>query len=549
MSTARMSFHQKQLDLRCRVCGRQLDTGSKSHKLVSTVTDALLTFTGVDARRDSPSCHPSRLCSACWKFVERSSTAAAEESLRPLTSFEVAQKWPVCVEDSCELCEQWRSERTPGRPKKRKWGGRPKESERYKNPLQATVGAGELHSGVATRPSSAVDPSPLSHLPPAVAPSSHVSSVAPSDHAPSVAPSSHVSSVAPSSHVSSVAPSSHASSVVPEHPGDLAIADVQSAPVAAQSLPDVQEKDRDLSTSVGEVLQAPVSKPISDTEDRLLGGLLRRLSYQHQSMVGLPIFTGGRKRRVSYLPAATAGSSSASQSTSLRTLQRRQKALHSVEESVSGGSEGARAQRVFNVAHSQEREKLIVDARICYHVPPDESMAMATHLRLSHEQHKKLRQWTKKWNLHLASERRTQAYAVEQMGDVEIGSEMVQVATSMDGGVRELRKAAFAWVKNPITLLQQHLANLHKRDLMTWHKREPEGPSLPEDEIWVKIGGDKGGSSFKMAMQIVNQQRPNSADHTVAFSCLEADDTISNLHVCLDYFKQAIHEMQELQWR
>ena len=73
-----------------------------------------------------------------------------------------------------------------------------------------------------------------------------------------------------------------------------------------------------------------------------------------------------------------------------------------------------------------------------------------------------------------------------------------------------------------------------------------DGPSLPKDELWVKIGGDKGGGSFKMAMQIVNQPQPNSADHTVVFSCLEAGDSVANLHVCLDYFQQHIHEMQDL---
>ena len=62
----------------------------------------------------------------------------------------------------------------------------------------------------------------------------------------------------------------------------------------------------------------------------------------------------------------------------------------------------------------------------------------------------------------------------------------------------------------------------------------------------ARKSGLKSGGSFNVAMQIVNQPKPNSADHTIVFACLEADDTIANLHVFLDYFRQVIHDMQEL---
>ncbi len=34
---------------------------------------------------------------------------------------------------------------------------------------------------------------------------------------------------------------------------------------------------------------------------------------------------------------------------------------------------------------------------------------------------------------------------------------------------------------------------------LTWH----DG-LIPSNEVWLKIGGDKGGSSFKMSIQLVN---------------------------------------------
>ena len=142
---------------------------------------------------------------------------------------------------------------------------------------------------------------------------------------------------------------------------------------------------------------------------------------------------------------------------------------------------------------------------------------------------------------YLSSERQLILHATERMGGVELGSEMVQVATNEEDGAWQWWKAAFAWVKNPITLLLQHLDSLHKRQLLSWHKRGQDGPSLPSHEIGVKIWWQ---------FQYGNaNSKPTEAEFSRPYdclACLEADDTIANLHVFLDYFRQVIHDMQEL---
>lgn len=42
-----------------------------------------------------------------------------------------------------------------------------------------------------------------------------------------------------------------------------------------------------------------------------------------------------------------------------------------------------------------------------------------------------------------------------------------------------------------------------------------------KDENW-KVGGDKGGGSFKMNFQIVNTLTPNAVNNMCFFSCFEA---------------------------
>ena len=79
---------------------------------------------------------------------------------------------------------------------------------------------------------------------------------------------------------------------------------------------------------------------------------------------------------------------------------------------------------------------------------------------------------------------------------------------------------------------------------LTWH----DGV-IPSGEIWVKIGGDKGGNSFKMSFQIVNVKSPNSVSNTCVFTAFQAPDTLTNLHVALDRYKEQLDDLQMSLWR
>ena len=63
----------------------------------------------------------------------------------------------------------------------------------------------------------------------------------------------------------------------------------------------------------------------------------------------------------------------------------------------------------------------------------------------------------------------------------------------------------------------------------------------------MKFGGDKGHGSFKFNMQLCNTDRPNSQKSTVLVSMCMAGDSSTNLHVCLDMYKEQISELQGMQ--
>ena len=78
---------------------------------------------------------------------------------------------------------------------------------------------------------------------------------------------------------------------------------------------------------------------------------------------------------------------------------------------------------------------------------------------------------------------------------------------------------------------------------LTWHDGVIPGNRC------IKLCGDKGGSAFKMNSQIVNTSAPNSIYNTCVFASFEAQDTIANLHIALDRYKEEVVTLAASQWK
>ncbi len=142
-------------------------------------------------------------------------------------------------------------------------------------------------------------------------------------------------------------------------------------------------------------------------------------------------------------------------------------------------------------------------------------------------------------------------------------SEAVPFTFPIDGGKggEEVRQAPMAYVpdlvKKVVQLLDQNdkYTHMHTNEWvisLIIHRvgRLNKGHKfIPSDEIWVKLGGDKGGSTMKVSFQILNCPNPNSPTNTCVFVAYEGPDTKTNLHVALDRYKSQIQELQNLKWR
>ena len=85
---------------------------------------------------------------------------------------------------------------------------------------------------------------------------------------------------------------------------------------------------------------------------------------------------------------------------------------------------------------------------------------------------------------------------------------------------------------------------MHRHNRLTNHNG-----AIPEKEIWVKIGGDKGGQSVKINFQICNVENPNSVKNTCVFAAFEAPDTATNIHVALERYALQVAELATAKWR
>ncbi|XP_067667443.1 uncharacterized protein [Haliotis asinina] len=120
---------------------------------------------------------------------------------------------------------------------------------------------------------------------------------------------------------------------------------------------------------------------------------------------------------------------------------------------------------------------------------------------------------------------------------------MIEIETTNEDGERAKSDVPMAYVKDLPKFVTGLLNNYHDSGQLTWHSQH-----IPEDEIWLKIGGDHGGGSLKLSLQIANLSRPNSKHNTVIFNIFEAKDTRKNLEIALSPYCEQFKQLNGQTW-
>eukprot|EP00731_Ephydatia_muelleri_P000748 Em0001g748a len=194
-----------------------------------------------------------------------------------------------------------------------------------------------------------------------------------------------------------------------------------------------------------------------------------------------------------------------------RTLKSRCSELHTIRRVVSGGQPSVLIQNEVLSLGDEQRRALLKEAGISDEIKigPAEVLAIKVGLAIPWNKIRILRRWLKASNISLAC------------GEVFRGAPLVFIPD----------------------LILKVVELLEENDRLTWHNGV-----IPASEIWIKLGGDKGGGTFKMNFQIVNVAAPNSVNNTCVFCCFEADDSYTNLHIALEQYKEQVKHLQGMTW-
>ncbi|XP_078000533.1 uncharacterized protein LOC144453129 [Glandiceps talaboti] len=73
--------------------------------------------------------------------------------------------------------------------------------------------------------------------------------------------------------------------------------------------------------------------------------------------------------------------------------------------------------------------------------------------------------------------------------------------------------------------------------------------TLPENEIIVKVGGDKGVGTTKSVFQVCNVEKPNSAKNTIVFNVFKASDSEPNMRTAMKVNDGQVDALDGHVWR
>eukprot|EP00731_Ephydatia_muelleri_P003359 Em0001g3359a len=151
--------------------------------------------------------------------------------------------------------------------------------------------------------------------------------------------------------------------------------------------------------------------------------------------------------------------------------------------------------------------------------------------------------WLKASGVSISCEEKMRQIARGLLGE-NLQGEVTPLSFCLSSGGEEIRGAPLVFMPDLNQKVIQMLDDNHSVGRLTWHNG-----IIPQTEVWVKLGGDKGGNTTKMNLQIVNVPTPNSIHNTCVFCCFAATDSVTSLHSALDRYRDQVKQLQGTKWR
>ena len=288
------------------------------------------------------------------------------------------------------------------------------------------------------------------------------------------------------------------------------------------------------SSIVEDILSASPSKLQGNKAEELKGCLVH--ATMSDGMVEVRKSSRGKAR----LFMQTTKSAVSSDQASATTVRRRFSELKRMDELVSGSAEGARTQEIASLKRlsSKEQEELLRDAGLRSTTPASGSLlAIKADLSLPWNQVRKLKRWLRSFGVTLESEETARAFIATHVPQYTARN----VPMTRQNG--EIVMTALVHFPDLVAVIMHYLELYYSCGKLGQHH------AIPEKEIWIKLGGDHGGGSFKFVFQVANVSNPNSLHNTIPVCVFEGPDNVSNLETAIGIYREHVVKLQETVWR
>ena len=241
------------------------------------------------------------------------------------------------------------------------------------------------------------------------------------------------------------------------------------------------------SSTAAEILLASPSKLRGNVADKLVGHLVQAKAEDGKLVVQAS--SRGQPQVYTRTMSSTVPSDCASSS----TVRRRSFELRDVQLAVCGGEKGVRSQEVAGLKRMEpaELDKLLIGVGRGTGTPcPGTALAIKADLALSYSKFRQLRQRRKLCGIQLESERKMRTFVATQI-PAYTAKELPMMKRS-----GEVEMAATVFFPDLVEVVIYSLDKLNNAKCLTWRN------GIPESEVWLKIGGDHGGGTFKLSFQV-----------------------------------------------
>ena len=155
-----------------------------------------------------------------------------------------------------------------------------------------------------------------------------------------------------------------------------------------------------------------------------------------------------------------------------------------------------------------------------------------------------MRRFLTKLGVKQAGERQVrQAQKAASFGTLTIKYKNLQF-DNPDTNTKDTHSTPVAYIENLPEFVTELLDKYKAKNMLTSHSG-----GIPKNEIWIKVGGDHGGGSMKVMLQVGNVNKPNSKHHTYLICMANAKDTHHNLRTILTPLQKEFDNLKQMQWR